>query len=133
REGAIRIPSPFWGREAESTNLELKPSDHSGNPYLALGGLIAAGLDGIRRELDPGEPVDEDPGNLSAEERERRGIARLPQALDSALDALEADAVLCEALGPTLLEAYTAVKRLESSYFADKSPEEAIRQHFNKY
>jgi glutamine synthetase len=133
REGAIRIPSPFWGRESESTNLELKPADHSGNPYLALGGLIAAGLDGIRREFEPGEPVDVDPGNLSDEERAQRGIKRLPQTLDAALDALEADLVLTEGLGPTLAEAYVAVKRLESRSFADKSPEEEARQHFHKY
>jgi glutamine synthetase len=133
REGAIRIPSPFWGREAESTNLELKPADHSGNPYLALGGLIAAGLDGIRRNLNPGDPVEVDPGNLSDEERERRGIKRLPEALDAALDALQADAVLTEALGPSLAASYVAVKRLEISYFADKSPEEEARQHFYKY
>ena len=49
REAAVRIPSPFWGREAESTNLEFKPCDSSCNPYLALGGLIAAALDGIRQ------------------------------------------------------------------------------------
>jgi glutamine synthetase len=133
REGAIRIPSPFWGSEAESTNLELKPADHSGNPYLALGGVIAAGLDGIRRELEPGEPLDIDPGNLSDEERAQRGIKRLPQTLDAALDALEADLVLTEALGPMLAEAYVAVKRLESQSFADKSPEEEARQHFHKY
>ena len=133
REGAIRIPSSFWGREAESTNLELKPADHSGNPYLALGGLIAAGLDGIRCELEPGEPLDVDPGNLSDEERAQRGIKRLPQALDAALDALEADLVLTEALGSTLAKAYVAVKRLESSSFVDKSPEEEACQHFHKY
>jgi glutamine synthetase len=133
REGAIRVPSPFWGREAESTNLELKPADHSGNPYLALGGLIAAGLDGIRRNLDPGEPIDVDPGNLSDEERARRGIHRLPETLDAALDALQGDKVLTEALGETLARAYIAVKRLESSYFADKTPEEEARQHFYKY
>jgi len=133
REGAIRIPSPFWGREAESTNLELKPADHSGNPYLALGGLIAAGLDGVRRALDPGDAVDVDPGNLSDEERERRGIKRLPETLDAALDALQADTVLTEALGPMLATAYIAVKRLESRFFADKSPEEEARQHFYKY
>jgi glutamine synthetase len=133
REGAIRVPSPFWGREAESTNLELKPADHSGNPYLALGGLLAAGLDGVRRELEPGEPVDVDPGNYSDEERERRNIKRLPETLDAALEALEVDTVLCEALGPTLATAYLAVKRLESRYFADKSPEEEARQHFYKY
>jgi len=133
REGAIRIPSPFWGREAESTNLELKPADHSGNPYLALGGLIAAGLDGVRRKLDPGEPVDVDPGNLSDEERQRRGIQRLPETLDAALAALEADHVLLEALGPLLATAYIAVKRLESSYFAEKSAEDETRAHFYKY
>lgn len=133
REGAIRVPSPFWGREAESTNLELKPADHSGNPYIALGGLIAAGLDGMRRGLDPGEPMDIDPGNLSDDERALRGIHRLPESLDAALDALAADAVLTEALGPLLAPAYIAVKRLESSYFADKTPEEETRQHFYKY
>jgi glutamine synthetase len=133
REGAIRIPSPFWGREAESTNLELKPADHSGNPYLALGGLIAAGLDGMRCELDPGEPVDVDPGNLSDEERERRGIHRLPTSLDAALDALEADGVLTTALGPLLTTTYVAVKRLECRYFADMSPEEEARLHMYKY
>jgi glutamine synthetase len=133
REGAIRIPSPFWGREAESTNLELKPADHSGNPYLALGGLIAAGLDGIRRELDPGEPVDVDPGNLSEEERQRRGIRRLPETLDAAVAALEADQTLRDALGPLQATAYIAVKRLEASHFADQSPEEEARAHFYKY
>lgn len=133
REGAVRIPSAFWGREAESTNLEFKPADHSGNPYLAMGGLLAAGLDGIRRQLDPGEPVDIDPGNLSDVERAQRGIKRLPTSLDVALGALEADTVLTEALGPLLTSAYLAVKRLESRHFADKSPEEEARQHFYKY
>jgi glutamine synthetase len=133
REAAIRIPSPFWGREAESTNFELKPADHSGNPYLALGGLIAAGLDGIRRNLDPGEPVDVDPGNYSDEERERREIKRLPQSLGAALEALEADAILTGALGPMLARAYVAVKRLECSHFADVIPDEEVRQHFYKY
>ena len=133
REGALRIPSTFWGREADSTNFELKPADHSGNPYLAMGGLIAAGLDGIRRNLDPGDSVDVDPGNWSDEERERRGIKRLPETLDAALDALEADTVLTEALGLLLARSYVAVKRLESSFFADKTPDEETRQHFYKY
>ncbi len=133
REAAVRIPSSFWGREAESANCELKPADHSGNPYLALGGLIAAGLDGIRRGLDPGEPVEVDPANLSDDERQRRGITRLPQSLDAALDALEADTVLRDALGPTLATAYIAVKRLEASHFAGLPPEEEARRHFAIY
>jgi glutamine synthetase len=133
REGAIRVPSPFWGREAESTNLELKPADHSGNPYLALGALLAAGLDGVRRRLDPGEPMDIDPGNLSDEDRARRGIDALPRSLEVALDALQADAVLTTALGPLLTCAYLAVKRAECLHFHDVSPEEEARQHVLKY
>src|SRR5215472_16064095 len=57
-EAAIRIPSTLWGREKDSMNFELKSSDHSGNPYLALGGIIAAGLDGINNHIDPGEPTE---------------------------------------------------------------------------
>jgi glutamine synthetase len=133
REGAIRIPSPFWGREVESTNFELKPADHSGNPYLALGALIAVGLDGIRRELHPGDPVDIDPANLSDEERLRRHIRRLPATLEEALDALEQDAVLADALGSVEMAAYLAVKRLECQHFAEIAPEEEARQHFYKY
>jgi glutamine synthetase len=133
REAAIRIPSPFWGREADSTNCELKPADHSGNPYLAIGGLLAAGLDGVQRALDPGDPVDVDPGNLSEEERERQGIRRLPQTLDASLDALEADPVLLDALGPGLATPYLAVKRLEARHFAGLPAEEEARRHFAIY
>jgi glutamine synthetase len=133
REGAIRVPSLFSQREAASSNLELKSADHSGNPYLALGGLIAAGLDGIEHHLDPGEPQQIDPGNYSDEERERRGIRRLPTSLDEALDELESDSVLTEALGPLLARSYIAVKRSEADYFKEKTPEEEVRQHFYKY
>src|SRR5260370_3017495 len=69
REGAIRVPSTFWGREPESINLEFKPSDHSGNPYLALCALLATGLDGIQKSIDPGEPQEIEPGNYSDEDR----------------------------------------------------------------
>ena len=133
REGAIRVPSTFWGREPESINLELKPSDHSGNPYLALGALLAAGLDGIQNSIDPGEPQEIDPGNYSDEEREQRGIRRLPTSLDEALDELERDQVLKEALGPLLATSYIAVKRNEVAFFKDKSSQEEALQHFYKY
>jgi glutamine synthetase len=133
REGAIRVPSLFWGREAGSVNLEFKPSDHSGNPYLAMGALLAAGLDGITNKIDPGEPQEIDPGNYSDEERERKGIRRLPTSLDEALDELERDEVLKGALGPLLATSYITVKRNESAFFKEHSPEEETRQHFYKY
>ena len=133
REGAIRVPSVFRGREADSINLELKCADHSGNPYLAMGAYIAAGLDGIKNQIDPGEGEDIDPGNYSDEERERRGIRRLPTSLGEALDELERDHVLTEALGPLLATSYIAVKRSELGFFKEKSEEEETRQHFYKY
>ncbi len=54
REGAVRLPSQFRSDMAASTNAELKACDSSSNPYLALGGLLAAGLDGVKRKLAPG-------------------------------------------------------------------------------
>jgi glutamine synthetase len=133
REAAVRVPSKRRGREMESTNLELKPCDPSCNPYLALGGLLAAGLDGMARGLHPGEPVLVDPDALPEDERQRRGVRRLPASLGDALDALERDPVLCEALGDVLAREYLAVKRSEVEGFAGKDTAFEIAQHFYKY
>ena len=97
REAAVRVPSRYWDDEAGSTNLELKASDASANPYISLGGVMAAALDGIERGLDPGDPVDVDPGNLTDDERARRGIRRFPETASEALDELEKDEVLVAA------------------------------------
>jgi glutamine synthetase len=133
REAAVRIPSQRRGVEMESTNLELKPCDPSCNPYLALGGLLAAGLDGLERRLDPGEGVTVDPDTLPDAERRRRGIRRLPASLDEALDALEKDALLRSALGEALAREYLAVKRSEARGFAGKDVAFEIERHFYAY
>jgi glutamine synthetase len=133
REATVRVASPAWGREADSINLELKSADHSGNPYLALGGIIAAGLDGIEHQIDPGKPTQIDPGNYSEQECIQHGIVRLPASLDEALNALEQDDVLQEALGSLLAKSYVAVKRSEIDFFKEKTPEEVAHQHFYKF
>ena len=133
REAAVRVPSKRRGLEMESTNLELKPCDPSSNPYLALGGLLAAGLDGMERKLDPGEPALVDPDTLSQPERTRRGIRRLPTSLAEALDALERDEVLRAALGDTLAREYLVVKRSEVRGFEGKDVTFEIEHHFYKY
>jgi glutamine synthetase len=133
REAPIRVPSVFGGLEEASTNAELKAADSSSNPYLALGGLIAAGLDGLERGLELPPPVEVDPATIPEEERARRGIDRLPTTQKEALDALEADAVLSDALGPVLTKSYLAVRRSEwAAYLAG---DEAFEQqgHFSKY
>ncbi|MFW6184273.1 MAG: glutamine synthetase family protein [Chloroflexota bacterium] len=114
REAAIRIPSPFWSDAERTTHLEFKTADASANPYLALGALLAAGLEGLSQELEPGPAVDVDPATLSEYERRERGIQRLPQSLDEALDCLLADLLLTETLGPLLCESYVALKRSEA-------------------
>ncbi|MFI6319139.1 glutamine synthetase family protein [Nonomuraea sp. NPDC050556] len=119
REAAVRVCSAL-GEGGE--NLELKPSDSSANPYLSLGAVLHAGLDGIRRRLDPGEAVTIDPDTNPA------AYQRLPASLDEALDALEADEVLMEALGPLRRTAYLAVKRSEATAFKGK---DAAYETFN--
>ncbi|MGI8550137.1 MAG: glutamine synthetase family protein [Dehalococcoidia bacterium] len=87
REAAVRIASPFRGREESSANLELKAIDASSNPYLALAAVIAAGLDGVRRNLSPGQPLMTSPSTLSAGELAQRGIQRFPASLSGACHA----------------------------------------------
>jgi glutamine synthetase len=133
REAAVRVPSRMWGLEEASANLELKPSDATGNPYLALGAVIHAGLDGIRNQLDPGRPVEVDPATLSRTTRKRRAINRLPASLGEALDALEADELLMEALGPLRRTAYLSVKRAEVAAFTARDAAFECFHHFTKF
>ena len=113
REAAVRACSPLAGMEAATTNVEYKPCDASASPYLALGAVVAAGLDGVERGLEPPPPATVDPAGLSARERADLGIERLPRSPAEALDALEADRVLVAALGEPLARTYLAVRRAE--------------------
>jgi len=133
REAAVRVASGVWGSEATSINLELKASDASNNPYLALGGLLAAGLDGVKRGLLPGDAALVDPGNFSDAERSQRGIQRYPTTQAEALDALAKDDVLMNALGSELATAYLAVKRSEYAAFSQADVAFEIRHHIEKF
>ncbi len=133
REAAIRICSPLRGDPASSVNLELKPSDSSANPYLALGAFIYSGLDGITRKLSPGQPVNVDPATLTEAERDEAGARRLPETLGEALDNLEADKLLMDALGPLRSDAYLAVKRAEAAAFESTDPDFECFQHFIRF
>lgn len=113
REAAVRVPSVSQHDPEATTRVEFKPSDNTHNPYLVQLGLVAAGLDGIERELDPGEPLNQDPANLSEDERAARGIDRLPTTLAEALDELADDDVLADAMGDPLHQSYLEVKRSE--------------------
>ena len=113
REAAVRVPSVSRDSPEATTRVEFKPTDNTANPYLAQLALVAAGIDGIERELDPGGPLDRDPGSLDDDERAARGIERLPTTLSEALDALADDDVIAEAMGEQLHGSYLEVKRSE--------------------
>jgi glutamine synthetase len=133
REAALRIASPYWSDVEGSTNLELKAADSSCNPYLALGALLAAGLDGLDRQLDPGPPTEVDPASLSEEQRAAAGITRLPTSLDAAVDAFERDELLVQAFGELMARSFITVRRSEAAMFRDSSPEETSLAHFYRY
>lgn len=98
--------------------FEWRLPDASANPYLATAALIAAGLDGLARRLDPGAAVEDDLFALDLAAIRARGIALLPQTLAQALDALEADGAITEALGATLCGEFVRSKRLEWTDYA---------------
>ncbi len=133
REGALRVASPTRSRESESTNIELKASDSSSNPYIALGGVIAAGLDGIDRKLEPPPPAKVDPHSLSEAERRAMGADRLPGSLADSLASLKHDTVLMHALGERLAGSYIAVKESDIAAFAAEDEAFELRQHAYKY
>jgi glutamine synthetase len=133
REAAVRVVSPFWGREEQTYNLELKTVDASANPYIALGGLLVAGLDGIKRQLDPGLPCEHDPHRLSEAERERNHIRRLPLTMAAALDELAHDALLMQEMGDLMSRSYLAVRRSEEQAFARQDSDFEMHNHFYKF
>lgn len=91
----------------------MRVPDASANPYLLTAAIVYAGLDGMRRKLDPGEPCNENLYQLSVAELAARGIKRLPASLPDALNALEADQTLCDGLGADFVAAFTEIKRAE--------------------
>ena len=93
--------------------MENRAVDGSANPYLASAGILAAGLDGVRRHLPAGERNDRNMYEVPLEVLQREGIQLLPATLDEAITELEQDPVLMAALGPEYGPAYVAAKRAE--------------------
>lgn len=118
REAAIRI----CGR-SQNLNLEYKPMDPCCNPYLAVGAVLAAGLEGIANQIDPGETgVEVPPSEIEPRERKKRGILRYPNNLGHALDELSKDTFLAKVMGEVIFEEYIKVKRSEwEAYMAHVS------------
>ncbi len=112
RSALIRIPRYSPGRE-KATRMELRCPDGSSNPYLVLATMLAAGLDGVEKKLQPPAPIEESAYEFTTEDLSERGIGVLPGSLAEALQELEKDAVLRNALGEHAYKAFMRAKRRE--------------------
>ncbi|HEX6447174.1 MAG TPA: glutamine synthetase family protein [Streptosporangiales bacterium] len=126
RETAVRLVTGSTGERATAANVEVKCVDLAANPYLLVGSVLAAGLDGVAGATPLPDEVVDDPALLDDAERGARGIERLPTSLGDAVDAFAADDVLREALGKPLADAVVAVRRGEIDRFADAAPDDVV-------
>ena len=125
RSAAVRIPK--YATQPENARMEFRPPDATCNPYLALAAQLLAGLDGIRRRIDPSAagfgPID---ANIFAwSDEQRAAIKQLPGSLDEALHALEVDhdfLLAGEVFSPELLEQWIAYKRQAEYYQVRNRP-----------
>eukprot|EP00271_Cylindrocystis_brebissonii_P002922 TRINITY_DN13675_c0_g1_i1.p1 TRINITY_DN13675_c0_g1~~TRINITY_DN13675_c0_g1_i1.p1 ORF type:complete len:850 (+),score=166.67 TRINITY_DN13675_c0_g1_i1:407-2956(+) len=129
KEAAIRASQPPGSPAGHVTNFELKAMDACANPYLALAGLMAAGLDGLRTKMELPEPIMVDPADLPS----GHSVQRLPSSLTAAVQAFEADAVLKEAMGPILSTAIIAVRKAEEEHFRDIPFADAVKELIFRY
>ena len=116
RGAAIRIPD----ERGKSARIECRFPDATMNPYLALGAILACGLDGIENKWEPGEPLDEDVSFLNDREIKRKGLTLMPRSLGEALLELQRDDCLKRAMGEMMFEEYIKNKEQEVALMADK-------------
>jgi glutamine synthetase len=136
REALLRIPPlvAFASEEpARQLRLEYRGADASANPYLLLGAIVRAGMDGLRANLQPPPLLDRDPSQLQQAEAEQFGVGGLPQSLGEAMGALERDEAARGWLPPLLYDAYVSVKRSELEATAELEIDEVCRRYASVY
>jgi glutamine synthetase len=133
RQAAVRVASPFWGREAQTANIEIKAVDGSSNPYLALGAIIAAALDGLDQQTEPGPPLPVDPSDLSEAERADLGIRAVPSSLRAAVAEFAQDPLFRELMPELMWRAYQQVKLAECDGFDAADEAFEIDRHFHVF
>ncbi|TXT57676.1 MAG: Glutamine synthetase [Candidatus Thorarchaeota archaeon] len=119
RNRTVLVRVPLFN-SAEKAAVEFRSSDPMANPYLLFSALIAGGMDGVRNNLEPPEPRSENIFNYNDEELEKLGITTLPTTLGEALDHLEKDKVIIEALGEPIIKSYIRLKRAEWEEYTSK-------------
>jgi len=125
RKPAARVPA--------ASRIELRSPDPSCNPYLAFAVMIHAGLDGVKRGLDCPDPVRENIYDFDEQKREEYGIDTLPSNLGNAVDELEEDEVVMDALGPHVSEKFVEAKRQEFQEYLVEVSEWEIDRYLEKF
>jgi glutamine synthetase len=131
REAAIRIPTN--PTDPSPTHVEFKTMDNTANPYLALGSVIAAGLNGLEQKFSLPEPLQVDPATLSDAERQARQIDRLPHSLEQSILALKQDQALMDALGTSLATTLLAIRQAEWEAMKDFTLEAEVKLLLERY
>jgi glutamine synthetase len=136
REAAVRIAPVVEVGGADpgaQFNLEYRAADAAASPHLALAGITLAGLQGIREKLPDPPLVNADPAELDEDERDRLGVRRLPESLEAALDALEADEVVRSWFPDELWDCYLSLKRTEVRLVEGLDPEQLCERYLHVY
>ena len=133
REAPLRyVPgSPLLG--ADHANLELKVSDASANPYLAVAAVLTAGAAGVAEGLTAPQPYGSDPGTWTGAERADAGVAALPRTPAEQEEALTGNARVSGVLGDALLGAFRAVRRADAAWAAERETEDVLAAWRWKY
>ncbi len=116
RSTLIRVPAYF--KKPSAVRIEYRGADPSQNPYIGISAQLAAGLDGIKKKIDPEDPVTKDLYSLSDEERRRMGIRELPTNLRDALECLESDELMKRTLGDHLYDSFIELKTSEWNQYS---------------
>ncbi len=129
RSPLIRIPAA----RGSSTRIELRNPDPGCNPYLSLACMLAAGLDGIEKKLEPPPPIDENVYEMSAYEMQKRNIGSMPENMFEAVKAFEEDDLMREAVGAHIAEFVSRAKRNEWEQYTAQVTQWEQDRYFKVY
>ncbi|HUU65579.1 MAG TPA: glutamine synthetase, partial [Dehalococcoidales bacterium] len=128
RSDLIRVPEYRPGRE-KSTRIEFRSPDPACNPYLAFSVMLAAGLEGIEKEYEVPEPVEENVYEMTEEERRRRGVGTLPVSLLEAIQLTEKSELVRKALGDHVFNAFIKNKKIEWDQYRTQVTEYELKRY----
>ncbi|MCK4697334.1 MAG: glutamine synthetase, partial [Dehalococcoidia bacterium] len=128
RSDLIRVPEYKPGRE-NATRMEIRSPDPACNPYLTFSVILAAGLEGIEKEYEVPEPVEENVYEMTEDERKEKGIGTLPPDLLEAIQLAEKSELVREALGDHVFQAFIINKKIEWNQYRTQVTEYELKRY----